>query len=604
MANYLGNPQNPLKNSKVVFPSSVANVVQNDRSRQSGEVAQTGARETKSSSSSQDKWKKAVSFKLNPFDKVWPQDAARKTVNGLETAIDTLEVAITALETINNLISLFQSDINNLFKVLEFAIQEVLDALEDTLVSIASTGIYAGFIPPDVDSSSGRAAGGGFDKVMSQINHMLRNKQDPNRPIFMEGDLMGAAILVVTAGTNMGDLLNDIDKMYRFFGGGGTSPGRTRPPKSLSAQPGLYYPSEKDGSFIFENLGNLGKSILGVKVPGIKLSWGDPQDLPNIVGYRVYRSKSKGGTPVLDSNGNLIKVDRGNAEAAANQDKNLRKYEDLAFNRGNPVEISVDGDLVFLDLEIIDGETYYYKVVPLFSAGGSEKVEVESVSLFASATAVTCLPENILQGTYETPDGLLEGVGPGEGPYWESVTLRGILGEPFDTFLNEVNKLADRLRGVAVSSEGHFDKMIEELKRWVSALQESLEVIKKVLESLKALQFSSNVLTLTIPSERGGVDSLRRRINNAGFSKELEANLKTKSTCEVYGGVILVAGVPTQDTLERVPNTTREESAKIKAAGNLGRFQEQSRASYEEFYGQNKDKIDNALSSILGLFGG
>lgn len=540
--------QDPNLKSGVVVPKDVATQLANMQEINRFMAASTTPPESvygfssngssSGSSTKTDEWI-GKSYQIDPLKDINKAEWINKSLNVYQGIIDTLKVTVEVLTLINQLINVFQSDIDNLFKVLNAAIQLLIDAIEKLLISIASTGVYALPLMPDISPFDPEyKPGGGFDAVMAKVNHALTNQNDPNRPIFVEGDFVGAIIFVLTAGTNVGDLIHDLEvlsKLLKMEGFTGYATG----PVGLAAKPGLF--SSNKGV-----LDSLKSAISGEKKLGIEISWGST-GIPGTSSFDLYRSKVPGGVPALDNKGKAI-------PGFPNE------FNDALFNGGKPVEIEVDEDdpeaiFSYIDFEVSEGETYYYKVVPGFRyPDGNYTAKAESISGFVSAKAVACIPDDLLTSSYETPDGLRIGPATGEKPYWSSLTLRGLLGESFDTLLFNLNMMADRLKGVTVSSSEHFEKQIKALKKWIKKLTDILNALKDVLESLQKLRLSTAAMMLAIPSESGGIEGLKRRINAAvpgsdNLKKYLEEN---NSLCNVYGGFMLVVGCPTATSFKNV----------------------------------------------------
>lgn len=577
--------QDPNLKSGVVVPKDVATQLANMQEINRFMAASTTPSESVygfsnnasgSNSSKVDQWQGGA-FTIDPLKDINKADWIRKSLNVYQGIIDTLQVTVEVLTIINQLINIFQSDIDNLFKVLNAAIQLLIDAIEKLLVSIASTGIYALPLMPDVSPFDPEyKPGGGFDAVMAKVNHALTNQNDPNRPTFVEGDFVGALIFVLTAGTNVGDLIHDLGVLSKLLGFEDFT-GYATGPVGLAAQPGLY--SSKKGV-----LDSLASAVTGQKKLGIELSWGST-GIPGTSSFNVYRSKVPGGIPQFDDKGKKL-VGLPNL------------FNDALFNGGKPVKIEVDEDepeatFSYIDFEVSEGETYYYKVVPGFSSAAGEYVgEADTITGYVSSKAEACIPDDLLATSYETPDGLRVGIATGEKPYWSSLTFRGLLGESFDTLLFNLNMLADRIKGVTESSSDHFEKQIKALKKWIKKLSDILEALKAVLEALQNLRLSTSAMMLKIPSESGGIEGLKQRVNaavpgNENLKKYLEEN---NSLCNVYGGFMIVVGCPTATSFKNVG------AAAVQGAKSVA-----TAASFENTVQAAKDGWDKAKDSVGNL---
>lgn len=553
-----------------------------------------------------DKWK-VKKGSITPLASLGSSDGLNKVVNGLEEVIDLIEVTISIVKATGKIINAFQTDVNNVFTVLSTLVQAVVTTLQEWAVSLSSTGIYALPMMPDTSPfDPSTPAGGGFKAVKAKVNHALTNKKDPNRPVFFEGDYLGACVFVCTAGTNAGNIIKDLSILARFFQGDEVA-AKVSPVQNLTATPGLY---TKLSGEVDNLLGDLGSSLLGVREPGIKVSWSEPIGVPNITGYNIYRSKTAEGTPELDEDGNLVRVP---SDSPFNAGRKVTSYIDYTFNGGKPVFVKnssiVETD--YLDWEVIDGEVYYYKVVPVLDDSNGNKVEGEVISQFTSAKASSCIPSDLLEDMYETPDGLLRGKVDGDPPYWKNVTLRGLMGDSLDAALRYTQGLADRLKGVTVSSSDHFNNFIETLEDWVATSREFLERLKNILESLQAIQFSSDVMMLFIPAEDGGIEGLKARINNAGFNTDMQEYFSdVDNNCTIYGGAMFVVGAVRGSPADKVKSVYGDSAEALKKSGHLEQAKIQIAAELkglEDKVGDEDstpDKSEEVMKLLINLLGG
>jgi chemotaxis protein histidine kinase CheA len=558
----------------------------------------------------------------------------RKTVNGLSDLVTVMEVSVTILKTIGTIINAFQSDINNLMVVLNFAIKAMIKVLEELAVSLASTGIYGLLVTPSISPFSPDSPSGGFKEFKAKVNNALTNKSDPNRPVFFEGDIMGGVVVALVGATNIGDLLKDLQVLAKFFQDESV---KLAPVRSLVATPGLFYKSEEKG-VVGTTLGYLQAMTTGAKYPGIKISWSEAEGIP-IDGYRIRRSKSaKGDFPEKD-----VTVPK---DSLINPGMPLREYKDVLFNNDTPLDLTGFGDNTsYVDFEVQDGETYYYKVSPLLKNKDGDFVEDPTIGGYTSAVASSCLPDSVADSTYETPKGLLAGVATGDPPYWSNMTLRGLLGESLDSILKSLTDLAKRFEAVTESNTKHFDKLIKTLTRWIKKLTEFLDKLKAVLAALKALQLSGAAMILSIPSEKGGIAGFKKRFNAAklpepsnlgklannlvshtsgsveSFAKDNLVPPVNQSTpnpfeenlCSVCAGLVLLVGAPTPASLDKLGGVAKAEMEKIKQAGKFDSTKKAVKAARKKDYTNGKGKgkgdddtsfADETISFLTGLFAG
>lgn len=515
-----------------------------------------------------------------------------KTLTGLSNIISTVELSLEIVKTIGTIINAFQSDVNSLFTALNVAIKAILKSLEEIAVSLSSTGVYGLLVTPSISPFSPDSPSGGFPEFKAKVNHALTNKSDPNRPVFYEGDYIGGVVIALVGASNIGDLLKDLQVLSKFFK---NESQKLSPVANLTATPGLFYKSEMP-SFGGSVGGFLTSSIFGVKEPAIKITWSSPKGIP-IEGYRVYRSKTlEGEYPEEDK--------KVSADSWVNANKPLRVYRDFAFNNGNPILIKGSKEnMSYTDFEVINGEMYFYKVAPLLKDKNGEYVEDETIGGFTSARATSCVPESYAESSYETPDGLLQGVATGDPPYWSNISLRGLIGESLDAILNGLSDISLRFEAVAVSNSQHYSTFLDALERWVKKIAEFLEKLKAILDSLRALQLSGSAMVLTIPVERGGVEGFRRRFNAArlpsaislgggatasGAFDEEAPNPFQGNLCSVCAGAVLLTGAITLESLDRLGGASKDEVSKIKRAGQF----ERAKKAYDV---ARRKELDNGL---------
>lgn len=590
----------PATPSEFTVPLSVleayqdlARVVESSSGATPGEVG--------ASASSQDRWR-GWAGSINPLGD-FSNKGVNRALNTLDSAISVLSSLIGILKVINTIINAFQTDFNNLFKVLEIAIQALQSTIEELLVSVSSTGIYVlPLVPNTSPFNPDTPAGGGFKEYMAKVNHALTNQKDPNRPIFFEGDYLGGILIALTAGTNAGDIVRDLSILARFIQDE-PNRGQLAPVGSLTATPGLFYETEGTQTGLFDATSDVISAAFGRKIPGIKLSWSPPKGIPSITGYRIYRSRTEEGN--IDG-----EKERVAADSLVNPGMAIRKYQDFLFNNGNPVEIQGSRDTMqYVDFEVEDRQRYFYKVIPLLKDSNNIVVEGEVITKYTSAVASACIPDDLLFKSYETPDGLLKGFASGDRPYWSNVTLRGFLGEEFDALLRNLAMLTDRLKGISVTSTSHFSKQIELMERWIANIQTLTTLIQNVLKSLRALQFSSSAMALSIPSESGGIEAFRKRVNEATMPARLKDVVDQGGLCSIYAGLVLVVGSVTDSSLDNLGGQTQEELAKIKVAGNFSKAKQAYKEQREvlkqyDSGGEASKNIDTVIRFFAGLFGG
>jgi hypothetical protein len=565
------------------------------------------------------KWK-GKSGSLNPIAAITDSVGfnPESTIDTLQSINDGLITIVDILETALNIINTIQTDYLNFYKALQFTIRQLLEQLQQLLVSISSTGIYILPVVPDISPlDSNYPPGGGFDAFRNKVNKSLFNRDDPNRPIFNSpGDIVGGVVIALVGGSNLGTLIKDLRVLSRFVSGLFDSD-KVNPPKSLQATPGIYKLREsgitrnnldpEDSVSFFRDL------AVGPQALGIKLSWDEPDGIVNAQWYKVFRSRSSKGDPVYDENGEHAR----NPEASdGSGGELLYEYRDMSFNGGQPVIINSEGDssLEFIDFDVIEGETYYYKVLLCFEdedtfVRGENPEEFVDSSLFSttvSATAAGCLPDSPFKDLLETPEGIVDGQASGTPPYWSNVTLRQVLGPELDQAFKALVGAVERLWGLVQTSSDHFNTFLDSVKDTLLTTRELLTLIQRVVQSLKDLQLSGSALSLWIDPEEGGMPGFASRFNNADVPEDLQDVIYPNgdpTICEIYGGFVALCGVPGPSSFKEAFDLTDQQVENITPSKAF----DNSRTQFEQLDERGKEAkeaILNVLELIGGLFGG
>jgi len=601
------NPSfDPDKKSLASLPKGAGEFLK-ESAEQIEEVAATLSAQLEAAAANGDQWK-GIGGSINPIAAIEDKygfkfDSGLSTIEGV---IDTLVTLADILTAVLKLINVLQSDFNNLFKALEFLIKQLLNQVKELLISIASTGLYILPVLPDTSPlSRNYRPGGGFNAFKAKVNHGLTNTKDPNRPIFFDGDTLGGVVVALSAGSNHGDIVNDLEVLAKFINGFFDND-KIAPVQNVEAVSGLYpVEREEDRGFVEASLDFVSDVTVAPKELGIKLTWSEPFDIQDVKFYYIYRARNFKGTAVRDSSGNKVKSDKRPDGFGG---EFLSEYRDYGFNAGKPVLINVEdsGTLEYIDFEVNYGETYYYKIVPAFKDSEDNLVQSKMLSKGVRAKAVGCVEDGEFNKYFETPDGFLNGTPSGGAPYWQNVSLRDLFGDDFDELFRALARMVDRLFSVAETSSAHFNQFLDFIKEWLVKLQKLITLIRNVLEKLRAFKLSASAVSLVIPSENGGIDGFRSRFNNAVIPDNLKEVLDSESDlCNIYGGFVLVAGTVTGDSFEKAYRLSEEDVQRLQEAGEFENFKrdvEAVKASYNEF--QEGAVVDKAVSLITSLFSG
>ena len=492
----------------------------------------------------------STNFNLAPLPKSVKNGARdfhrkmRKTMNVASQIIDIIDVLYQVIDAL-------QSDFNNLYKLLKVILVELLKQLQDIIVSLASTGIYMLPVLPDFKRGvKGTVKPGGFDAVLSKVTQKLVDPMDPNRPMFSDSDAVGGILAVLTAGTNVGDLVDNFNALGAFIKGFSIEEPALG---ELTAVAGLY---RKPSSSTF--------TIGMTQPPGVRLTWKPPVGLYKATKYHVRRCKVSGGIP------RTILV---NGEWTIEKDANgnqVTDFVDAGFNGGKPFEMKssrVSG-MTYTDFEVTQGVTYFYRVVPVIG-----DVEQDGVRREATATVTVCIPDNEFTALLETPDGLRVGPNHGEKPDWQNQSLKELIGPALNEMLKSLIRVMGTLASLGDTATDAFADLLALMKRWVAKLKVLLEKIAAVLAALDKLKFAGGAAILKIEpnfNKGGGITRLSKMINSASMSASMRQDMKDNSgLCSITAAIFIVVGVPSPATFSAlgVPNGT---SAKLVSAGSMG----------------------------------
>lgn len=546
---------------------------------------------------------------------------------------DQLINIVNILETLLQIINTFQSDYNNLYKALQFLVKTLLQQVQDLIVSLSSTGIYILPLVPDMSPlNPDYRPGGGFPAFSKKINHALFNTQDPNRPVFnSKEDYVGGVVLALTAGSNYGSMIKDLRVLSKFVGGL-SDQDKVSPPKRLQAIPGLYRLRDAADTYKKahpeDDVGFFREAVAAPKAAGVKLIWDAPEGVRGIRWYKIYRSDSYKGSPVIDRFTNE-QVRTPVAPDGSGGDL-VFEYRDLRFNGGVPLIFDSDpesgGALEYLDFEVEQEATYFYKVVPVFEdpdkffngQSPNEFIEGSLASNIASAKVSVCLPPGVFSEFLETPDGIIPGIPSGSPPYWYNATLRQVLGPDLDQAFKGLTRMLNSLWGLVQTSNDHFNSFLDGVKDFLQETKQLIDLLQKVIAALEALKLSGSAIALSIPMEKGGVQGFYDRLNSANVPDSLKKELlgidpdrssaDTASTysapiCDIYGGFVLLMGIPSTGSFSSSLDIPQEQ---LDALGSTEAFKN-TQAQYEAKKKQTEDlkeAIEKTLGFVAGLFGG
>jgi hypothetical protein len=468
----------------------------------------------------------------------------------------TLNVAsqiIAIVDALYQIVDALQSDFNNLYKAMQVILIDLLQELQTIIISLASTGIYMLPVLPDFKSGvKGVVKPGGFDAVLAKVQQKLVDPLDPNRPTFSDKDAVGGVLAVLTAGTNVGDLINNLDALGNFI-------------KNFSVdQPGLGAFTAVPGLYVKGAI-----PVPPVMHPGVRLTWKPAHGLYQADTYLITRCRVSGGVPDKyisgkDANGGDVWSD-----TLGRDGKPVKIFYDPDFNGGKPVTLhaSLISSMKYDDFEVVEGTTYFYKVRPVINGQVSEGLSKE-----AHATVVTCIPDSAVSQFLETPNGLKVGPNNGEKPDWQNISLKGLIGPALDEAFKSLVRLVGTLNSITNTASDAFNDLLNLMKHWIKQLQALLAKINAVLQALAALKFTGGAAIVKVDpdfSKGGGITRLSRMITSATMSNDMKTDMEQNSgLCAITAALFIVVGVPSADTFSlTVPPADKAKFESAKAMG-------------------------------------
>ena len=543
----------------------------------------------------------STQFQFSPIGKD-TKKLLDKSSRVMHRAVGMADTLMKIVDLVMQIVNALQTDFTNIYKVLQILAKLLLTQLQEALIATASSGIYFLPVTPDMSSlNSVFSPGGGFNGVMDKVNRKLFDTKDPNRPIFPgANDYVGGLLVVLTTGSNVGDLVNNLDKLGRIAGDliGGTS--SSNPPEAVKATPCLR-----------QKLG------VGPKLPAVELEWNNPKDTYNVDSYLVHRSRTKLGTPVLDSNGAplvTLKLSDGTGGDP------VTVYNDPSFNGGNPKLVKVSylrKGLKFVDYDVNEGTTYYYRVSPMFpSSEEGYLVEGRTLSRTAETTVVTCIPDTLLTSLItETPDGFMVGTNRGDAPDWHSTTMRSFLGADIDRLFKEMVGFTEGLLGFAETSSDHFELQLDNIKGFIASAKAFLATLDSLIAALESLKFSGGAMVLPLEPKKTGLQGLSKRISSATMSGPLKKYIADNSdTCSTAFAMLIVVGCPSGDSFTSAMDLSPADKDRMNAAGtfnNATQAYAEAKAASDKFIASNsftkgvsEDAVRISFNFLSGIFGG
>jgi hypothetical protein len=466
--------------------------------------------------------------------------------------LKNIDEASKKLVVILKIIRMLTSDLKSISMFFKFAIKMIVQLLKDLVDSFISTGLYMCLIRPDKNEQDNTfivPTWGNFEEFKRKIVAACLDINNPKSPARLNvGTTVGGIVIGGIVGVNdpksVDSFLYNMQILGRFFGFEGSFPG---PPKGVTAISGIYNSKT-----------------------GIKVSWNKASST-GVTGYRVYRCQDIYGRflPTMDDVTKAMapfvkKNDKPGIEWASHikvyDNDNLYAPEGKKFNNGKPLtvlSIPETNSFSIIDYDVVEGETYYYKVfsIPglgelIFSNPYNEMIESPLASPAAGAQAHACIPiSEISKGILSMEGDFID-----EKDYkyqWFSKSLRTFLGPTFDDLFNGIDSFADKLLGMVSTSGDAISDYLDFFSKKIESYISILNTIEQVIEMLANFRLRGSVLLLNVPLQKGGIKYFTDTVTNSqvesqtfGSAVNNDQGAALASIEGYYFGLVAVYGIP------------------------------------------------------------
>lgn len=549
---------------------------------------------------------------------------SKKAVAVIQEFLGTLNKIAGLLSSVLKLVEVFTNDFKSLTSLLKVLVSKALASISAFLKDLENTGVYVLTVLPEFNEQNAAyfPPGGGFNGFKQKVTGALFNTKDPNRPDFSATSSVGGFVLVLSADTTdpaaIADLIENLRVLSNFFAGllGSSQPAS---PVNVRAIPGLYSPALLDVKSstvtVGQQLRGGALNLVGIsKKPGIKITWEDNPSLSVLntgqatTKYYVYRSTQREGT-VLGNDGKVLgkdgkKPDLANAKLV--EGKFIKVFgnegytdKDL-FNNGKARIVynsPLDNVNEIIDFDVLDGKEYFYVIVPAF--GDVEESFLDNLdrsgffagkfglpSPVVSAKSDSCIPETALNWI-EYPGGKFVTVREGSGPFWETATVKSLLGPQTDKIIKSLTDMVNVLGASVENSNSSLQDFQRSFKKRIQNYLKIIDKIKRLLVVLESYKLVGSVLALNLSIEKGGIENFAKRFNSAKIKGPLE---KLNPITGIATGVVVLFGKGSVDGNEAVRN-----------------FNKQNEYSFIQDPFSNTSKQadstgDNAMNLIMNIF--
>lgn len=504
---------------------------------------------------------------------------SKKASNLLKGFLESLNKISGLLVAVLKLSEVFTNDFRSLTNLLKVLVNKVLAEITAFLKDIDNTGAYALTILPELNEQNVGyfPPGGGFNGFKQKVTSALFNTKDPNRPEFSDSANVGGFVIILTADTTdptaLSDLIENLRVLGNFFKGfsGSAQPAS---PVNVRAIPGFYAEPliEVSGGFIQTAVASVVNPIPSAfdirRKIGIKIIWEDNPDLSifnlkqRTTKYYVFRSTTREGT-VLGKDGKPLGKDGQPAnlnDAKLVEGKFIKVFgnegytEKDLFNNGKAKVIfnrPLDNVNEIIDFDVLEGKEYFYVVVPAF--GDMDESFLDSLdrsgfftgkfglpSPVISAKADSCIPDRTLNWV-EYPGGKFISAREGDGPFWQSITVKSLLGPQTDKVIKSLTDMVNILGASVENSNSSLQDFQRSFKR---RIQNYLRIIKKldrligIIEGYK-LRGAQSALILPLSFKDGGIKTFSNRFNSAKVPAKLQ---KLNPITGIAAGVVVLFG--------------------------------------------------------------
>jgi hypothetical protein len=433
-------------------------------------------------------------------------DGATKAITKFLKQVNQLAKIITQILKI---IQLLSGNVKSIAMFINFLIKIIAEQLKNLINSFASTGLYISVIAPPFNKNKPKYTipmNGGYREFIQRVNSSCTSSTDPDRPQFdSPQDKVGGVILAMVGGINdpqfLVDLVHNFKILSLFFGFQSPMP---TPPNGFKVTSGFYKNPQT-----------------AKKAMGVQLTWSAP-DTP-VTGYKIYKATNPQGfmkSPNPTQDGVEISV-RVAGEWIADVPnvfgKVLYRYMDFAVedNKKYYYKVySIIGDDFFDDNPIME-DIKSPVATKMLSAQPRNRIPLSELTLYTSLG---------INGELLDPDDF--------GSEWQSISVRGLLGDALDGIFKKIDALADKLTGLVNTGSNSTSEYIKFYAKRVETLLETVTKFSEIITRLLAFNLRGTFMCLRLPIMEGGMPNFVKRFNDASSLGNTKSGTDQSETLE------------------------------------------------------------------------